>query len=114
MSGKSYVTWVNLNETTDYISQLMSFNYGRLVVSIDFFDDREGETRVAATGSVTFEAQTTESEDQLASINQGTVDVSLLDYDRPFAEGPVLKLQADLSSVTTAANYARVSAWRGE
>lgn len=113
MSGKTYTTWVNLNETTDYISQLMSYNYGRLVVSIDFFADSNGETRVPATGSVTFKAQTTDSEDQLASINGGTVDVSVLDYDRPFQEGPVLKLHSDLSGVTTEANYVRVSAWRG-
>lgn len=112
MSGKPYVSWIDLSQSTNFKSQLMSYNYGKMVVSVDFFEDNVGKTRKAVTGQVEFKAQSTESEDRLSVINNGTMDASNLDYDNPYSVGPCLYLHGDFSGVS-GGKYARVSIWRG-
>ncbi len=114
MSGKVYRKWVNLDETTEFKSALMGSGYGRMQIDIDLYEDRNGEILTAgATGVAVFTAQTTENESSIATINNGSIDVSIADYDRPYSNGRVERVNGDLSGIV-GAKYVRIDIWRGE
>lgn len=111
ISPKVYSKIIDLQEVTQFESELMSSGYSKMTIDIDFFSDANASIEAAATGSVTFIAQTTTSPTSEATINSSTVDVENRDYDRPFASGRVVRVNADLSSIT-GARYVRVEIWR--
>ncbi len=114
MSGKIYEKWIDLSQSKNFKSNLMGAGYGKCVVSVDFFDDKNGENVTAGVGG-TYEvkAQDTTSDQSLATINSPIVTASDKDYDRPFCSGPVLFIHIDFNS-TTGGKFARVNVWRGE
>lgn len=107
---KVYSQIIDLNESTQFESALMAGGYSMLQIDVDFFSDTNAENPVAATGTIVFKAQTTADSGDV-SINQGTVDCANRDYDRPFANGRVVKVTCDMSPVF-GAQFARVEIWR--
>ncbi len=99
-----------LAKSTDYMSPLLLTGRGRAVVDVDFYND-DGTEALGATGFIVFKAKTTDAPSSVASLNNGTVNVSIRDYDRPWASGPIKNIFADLSNVSNA-DMVRVSIWR--
>ena len=114
MSGKTYEKWIDLTQSTAFKSQLMGAGYGKCVVSVDFFDDNNGDVvTTGITGTYTVKAQPTSNIESLATVRSSPVTASALDYDRPFASGPIQYIHIDFASVV-GGKFARVSVWRGE
>lgn len=114
MSGKIYEKWIDLTQSKNFKSNLMAAGFSKCVVSVDFFDDNNGETVTSGVGG-TYEvkAQDTMNEQSLATVNSSPVTASDKDYDRPFCSGPVLFIHIDFNSVT-GGKFARVNVWRAE
>lgn len=110
LNPRVYSKIVNLSENPNFTSDLMASGYSKMQIDIDFFSDADAETPIAATGSITFQAQTTQDSGNI-SISQGTVDSADRDYDRPFSDGRIVRVTADLSAISTA-SYARIDIWR--
>lgn len=114
MSGKVYTKWINLSDSTSFVSALMGSGYGRLQIDIDLYEDPDGKALTSgATGNAVFTAQTTSNEKSTATIKNSTIDVSKADYDRPYANGRVERVHGDLSGIN-GGKWVRVEIWRGE
>jgi len=78
--------------------------YERGYISVNFYTDATLTTLVTpSAGTLTFKAS--ENGEQYGTITDGTVDATLVEYDRPNFSGSVGNIQATASGIIGAANY---------
>ena len=88
----------------DIVSESMNPSFERGYLSVVFYTDSTLSTLVTPTaGSITFTASETGT--GYGSINDGVIDATLEDYNRPNFSGYVTRVKATLTSVAGAGYF---------
>ena len=102
MNNQEYLIKGQVSDGDSLSTEISKF-FERHYVSITFFSDEYMTPLTPSAGTAIFTV--TDDGFNYGTIEKGTIDVSVAEYDRPFLWGRIIKVKVNLNGVTGATHF---------